>query len=547
MKLYDLYVTLGLDDKAFTKSIGGVKETSLKAAKVIGTGFGTAFAGVTMLAKEGLKAAGELEQNIGGAEKVFGEFANQVQQAGVTAYKTMGMSQSDFLATMNKMGALMQGSGISIEDSMTLSSDAMRRAADVASIMGIDVSVAMESIAGAAKGNFTMMDNLGVAMNATTLEAYALKNGIDENYASMDNATKIGLAFKYFLEQTEYATGNYAAENETLAGSLTTAKASLENFISGVGSGEELAESLTNVGSVVSEKLQDLLPSLVSGISTLLTNLAPEIPGLVSTILPTLIEGAGDLLGGIAEVLPNLVLTVAQSLPDVLKAITDVDWGQLLVDLGETVLTIAQDVIAPLLGQWWSAIMGKINDIIDWILSPDLPTAQEIADKITAWWESVKNIMGTLLFSIFPQIGTIPEQTNAAAADVGAAVAGETGSETAGLYAGQVVKTSTMNPDSFIDFGAIISAFKPKATGLEYVPNDNYLASLHKGEAVLTKEQAKRWRRGEDDTMMVVQTPQETRPIVLMIDGTEIGAVMYDNMNRRIENGNLQQIFGMGG
>ena len=54
----------------------------------------------------------------------------------------------------------------------------MQRAADVASIMGIDVSSAMQAIEGAAKGNFTMMDNLGVAMNDTALKAYALENGL---------------------------------------------------------------------------------------------------------------------------------------------------------------------------------------------------------------------------------------------------------------------------------------------------------------------------------------------------------------------------------
>ena len=98
-----------------------------------------------------------------------------------------------------------------------------------------------------------------------------------------------------------------------------------------------------------------------------------------------------------------------------------------------------------------------------------------------------------------------------------------------------------------LDSLAPAHSLRSHATGLDYVPYNEYIARLHEGEAVLTKEQAKRWRRGEDDTMMVVQTPQETRPVVLMIDGTEIGAVMYDNMNRRIENGNLQQIFGMGG
>ena len=37
------------------------------------------------------------------------------------------------------------------------------------------------------------------------------------------------------------------------------------------------------------------------------------------------------------------------------------------------------------------------------------------------------------------------------------------------------------------------------ATGLDYVPHDNYVARLHEGEAVLTKQEARRWRRGEFD------------------------------------------------
>lgn len=86
------------------------------------------------------------------------------------------------------------------------------------------------------------------------------------------------------------------------------------------------------------------------------------------------------------------------------------------------------------------------------------------------------------------------------------------------------------------------------ATGLDYVPYDEYMARLHEGEAVLTKEEAKRWRRGEmDGGMMVVREEQNTRPIALYIDGQEVASVLYNQMNKRINNGNLQQIYGMGG
>ncbi len=71
----------------------------------------------------------------------------------------MGLSASDYMATANKMGSLFQGSGIDQRKSLELTSSAMRRAADVASVMGLDMKMAMESVAGAAKGNFTMINN----------------------------------------------------------------------------------------------------------------------------------------------------------------------------------------------------------------------------------------------------------------------------------------------------------------------------------------------------------------------------------------------------
>ena len=71
------------------------------------------------------------------------------------------------------MGALFQGSGFSVAQSTDMVTQSMQRASDVASIMGISVDSAMEAVAGMAKGNFTMMDNLGVAINETNIQICA--------------------------------------------------------------------------------------------------------------------------------------------------------------------------------------------------------------------------------------------------------------------------------------------------------------------------------------------------------------------------------------
>ncbi len=46
-----------------------------------------------------------------------------------------------------------------------------------------------------------MMDNLGVAMNATTIEAYALAKGLDFAWNSATNAEKAEIAMQMFLKK----------------------------------------------------------------------------------------------------------------------------------------------------------------------------------------------------------------------------------------------------------------------------------------------------------------------------------------------------------
>lgn len=292
--------------------------------KTVATGIGVASVAIGGLTVKALNAAGELEQNMGGSEAVFGKYAGKMQDTAKTAYKNMGLSQSDFLATGNKMGALFQGAGFSIEESMNLSSSAMQRAADVASIMGIDTASAMEAVAGAAKGNFQMMDNLGVAMNDTTLNAYALEKGIGKTTQEMTNQEKVGLAMEMFMEKTAYAAGNYAKENETLAGSLGTAKAALSNFLSGAGSVEDVVSSFSNAANVIVKNIDEMFPKLMTGITSLVEQITPLIPPLLQKLLPPLISGATSLINGLVSAMPQVVQALIGAVPALISGITQI-------------------------------------------------------------------------------------------------------------------------------------------------------------------------------------------------------------------------------
>ena len=284
--------------------IGGLKVLG-KGILEVGKAFGS-------LVVEGVKSFAELEQNIGGSEAVFGEFATSIQKTAEQAYRTMGTTQSEYLATANKMGALFQGSGLDAQRSMDLTTQAMQRAADMASVMGIDTQSALDAVTAAAKGNYTMMDNLGVAMNATTLEAYRVSQGMDTAFSKMTNAEKAELAMKYFFENTTQYAGNFEREaSETITGSIGQLTAAVQTWVAGLGNSEAditaLTQNIVNAFQSVVANVVPVVENIVATIPTVLATLMPAINQLLPMLLTIGANVINTLLDGITSALPALV------------------------------------------------------------------------------------------------------------------------------------------------------------------------------------------------------------------------------------------------
>ena len=212
-----------------------------------------------------IKNTAQLEQSMGGLEVVFGDSAKKMKELAVNSYAVMGTSANQYAETANKMGSLYQGAGYTIAESSKMSAEAMQRSTDVATAMGISSESALESVAGMAKGNFTMMDNLGVAMNDTALQAYATAKGMKKVVTTMTPMEKVGLATQLFMERTAKYAGNYAKENMTLSGSFQTLKGAFTNFLGGVeGGGEQLAKALKGMIDVLIQKLPEIVGALGS-------------------------------------------------------------------------------------------------------------------------------------------------------------------------------------------------------------------------------------------------------------------------------------------
>ncbi len=245
---------------------------TLSAFKTLASGLSAL--GFGAMIKNAISLAGDLQQNIGGSESVFKNYAGTIQKTAETAASSLGLSQSKYLATATKMGSLFQGSGFSVAQSADMVTQSMQRASDVASIMGISVDSAMEAVAGMAKGNFTMMDNLGVAINDTNLQIYAQEKGLGKLETTQQ---KVNAAMQMFLDKSDYAAGNYAKENDTYSGALTTFKAELEDFAA-------------EAGTALLPLVQSVLPVLSGAFNAL------------KPVIMTVAEAVGGLGGIVADI-----------------------------------------------------------------------------------------------------------------------------------------------------------------------------------------------------------------------------------------------------
>lgn len=379
-----------------SKVASGLKDALKVGAGAIAGLTGIVAGAAVAMGKTVVESFGELEQNLGGSEAVFGKYADSIQKTGEDAYKNLGVSQSDYLATANKMGALFQGSGLDQVTSLELTEKAMQRAADMASVMGIDMQVALDSVAGAAKGNFTMMDNLGVAMNATNVEAYALSKGLDFAWDSATNAEKAEVAMQMFFENTEQYAGNFAKEaSETITGSIGMFKAAFGSFMAGLGNEDADVGNLT-------DNLVDAFKSVLDNIVPVLENIVAALPtataallAAVSDMLPLLVETATTLftqvLDTVVGLLPTLIPVAVDALMTIVNAI--IQNLPMLMDAGIQLLLALIDGILP-----------QLPLLIDMALKMIVTLANGIAEALPELMPMIAEIIPQIILTLIDNL-----------------------------------------------------------------------------------------------------------------------------------------------
>ena len=292
MNLLDLMVRIGVDDQA-SPEIGGIASGITgklgQAAKVVGTAIvgatAAAGAGAVAIGKAAVAGYASYEQMVGGVDKLFGDASGKLQQYAARAYQTAGMSANQYMEQATSFSAALIGSlGGDTAKAAEQADVAMRAMSDNVNTFGSNMGDVQNAFQGFAKQNYTMLDNLKLGYGGTKEEmqrliddanAYAEANGKAADL-SIDSFSDIVTAIQ-LIQEKQHIAGTTAKEAmSTIEGSWNAAKASWDNLLVAIGSGD---------GEMVSQSVTGLVDSIFGTFSE---EAGKREGGLVNNLLPVL-------------------------------------------------------------------------------------------------------------------------------------------------------------------------------------------------------------------------------------------------------------------
>lgn len=442
--------------QGIASKIGGGLKTGLGvAAKAAVAGIAAAGTAAVALGKQAMDSYADYEQLIGGVETLFGDSAGQVIQSASDAFKTAGMSANDYMETsIQSAAALINSLGGDQAKAAELMDMSITDMADNVNKMGTSMQSVQDAYRGFSRGNFTMLDNLALGFSGTKegmqelLTAAQQISGVEYNidsYADIVEAIHV-------VQSEMGITGTTAKEAmSTISGSVNATKAAWQNLMTGLADENADFDSLVNnfidSAMTAAENILPRVQTIMGGLSRLITEGSQRIlPIIIDTIvqnLPQIIASGMQiiisLVTGIIQALPQLVAALPQIFSSMLAAFRE-NWPALR-QAGSDLLQMVIDGLGSAASWLWNKVVEIGRSVVD-----------QIYEGIASKWGELTSWFNNLWSGLFGN-----RSVNV----------GVTGGGSVGRY----------------------------ATGLDYVPYDDFPALLHKGEAVLTAEEASDWRR----------------------------------------------------
>lgn len=339
-----------------SKAGGKLGSLLMGAAKITAV---SAVAGLGVILKESFEAGGKLQQSFGGLETIYGDAAGKAQEFAMRA-SAAGISANDYAEQAVSMGAaLNQAFGGNTYQSMQAANTAILDMADNAAKMGTPLQSIQAAYQGFAKQNYTMLDNLKLGYGGTKEEMQRLLADAQKFSGVEYDISNLGDVYEaiHVIQQEMGLTGVAAMEaNSTLSGSFGSLKASWENLMGAMATGEGMESALGN--------LQLSALSFAENVMGVLGNIGEQLPGMISGLLDILIEHAPDLIVGGVELLVQIGIGLVQAIPDLVAKIPEIITGIKDALVGNAQIQEWIQMGKDMVGGIIKGILGKAGELV---------------------------------------------------------------------------------------------------------------------------------------------------------------------------------------
>lgn len=390
-------------------ALSGAMDMAGKAAGVIGAGLAAATAAV---GKSAVDAYGNFEQLQGGLQLAFGDDVwASVEASSQEAFKNVQMSQNDYLSQVQSMAVgLREAMGGDAQAAADLADRVITTQADVVSALGVSQDAAQNAFNGIMKGNFQMLDNLGLGIKPTKEGFQEVIDKMNEwnatqedrtatNY-NIDNLADCQAALADYVEYLGYS--GYAAKegSKTIQGSVSKMKGAWTDWVG------ELGKSDGDMGRVTDnlvESIGDVASNVVPVMGRIGSALVSAVPQLAERVASKLDETiAGGLAGRAVGFVESTVGSLADSLGTFLSGI-DLNAVMELASTVGNVLGGAIDVATSAL----SAAAPVMADVANTVMPALASGVQFAADVLHGIWDAATGFGGTLAEHLQPAIETL--------------------------------------------------------------------------------------------------------------------------------------------
>lgn len=418
------------DAKASISSIGdgaSASEGKLSALAVAGkaglavvaTAAASAATAIVGIGKAALDSYADFEQFSGGAELIFGEEVGKNLAEQSMQFANIGLNANNYLSTMNKLGPAMINATGDQAKAVEILNQSLTDQRDIVTATGADAEMVSRAFEGLARNNFTMLDNLQLGIKPTQEGMIELINKTGVAGKAIKSLDEVSLDQMYdaihkTVEEFNIA-GNAARESsQTISGSIDAVKASWENVLTSLASGDNEAISgaistlVENLGNAF-RNISAILPAIVEGIVQLIQELVPiileQIPILLQQLLPGILQATIGLIQSIVQALPQILSSLVAIVIELVKILTAPENLQMLLQAGFQLLFGIIEAIPQIITALLEALPDIIDNLITYLTDPK--TIEMVikagVQLFLALVQAVPQILGAL-FSAFGQL-----------------------------------------------------------------------------------------------------------------------------------------------